>query len=156
MKKSVALLLLMVSLLMVSCDEQETYFKYQHVPEQGWAQDSILLFDYQIDNPDNPYNLYLHFRHQGDYEYQNVWIFMENLSLRDSVSRKDTIEFYLADDYGKWLGTGSGALKEMSVLFQKHILFPDSGHYQLKLQQGMRDSLLQGVFDVGLRIEAVN
>ena len=70
--------------------------------------------------------------------------------------QKDTIECFLADEFGKWLGTGAGALKEMPVLYRQQVIFPDSGIYQMKIGQGMRDSILVGINDIGIRVEKAN
>lgn len=115
-----------------------------------------MLFDYNIEDPASRYDVYIHVRHRNDYPYQNMWVFMESGAADSAaIAQKDTIEFYLADDFGKWLGTGAGALKEMTVLYRQNVLYPDSGSYTLQLKQGMRDSLLRGVSEVGLRVERV-
>ena len=67
----------------------------------------------------------------------------------------DTINFYLADQRGKWLGSGVGSVFEMPVLYQQSIRFPKAGNYRYELSHGMRDSVLIGINDIGLRVEKV-
>ena len=66
--------------------------------------------------------------------------------------RKDTIEFYLADDRGQWLGNKHHGFIEMPVLLESNYHYPDTGHYSLSIRHGMRDSLLRGITDVGVEI----
>ena len=75
-----------------------------------------------------------------------MWLFVDN------NRHRDTIEFYLADDRGQWLGEKQHGFIEMPVLLEENIHFPDSGTYHIEIQHGMRDSLLRGVSDIGLEI----
>ena len=148
--------LLGFSLSLVSCNQNEIFYHYNSLPAKGWAKDSLLSFDFTVKDIAPKYNILIQVRHYGTYPYQNLWLFLENKNPKDSIAVKDTIEFYLADEYGKWLGTGVGALKEMPVLYKQQIHFTDTGSYQIKIGQGMRDSLLRGVERIGLRVEVAD
>ena len=136
-----------------ACNQNEVYFKYLPVPKNGWDKDSVLTFDYTVQDTLSRCDVFIHVRHYGDYPYQNFWLFLENMDA-DSVIVNDTIECYLADEYGKWLGTGN-AVKEMPIFYKQQILLPDSGTYQMKIRHGMRDSVLTGIKEIGVRVEAV-
>lgn len=92
------------------------------------------------------YDILLCVRHTEAYPYQNMWLFTE------WNRQKDTIEFYLADDRGRWLGNYSGKLIEMPVLYEQQFIFPDTGYYQFTIQHGMRQQQLRGISDVGIII----
>ncbi|VBB46884.1 Gliding motility-associated lipoprotein GldH [uncultured Paludibacter sp.] len=149
-KKS--LILFVIILMSISCHQNEVYFQYNKIPNGGWNKDSLLNYDIHITDNAISYNFYIHVRHHGNYPYQNIWLFLQQMN-PDSAITKDTIEAYLADQYGKWLGSGAGNLKEMPIIYKKQVQFPDTGVYRFKIRQGMRDSLLQGINDVGIRIE---
>ncbi len=155
MKISKSLTVAMLVLILLGCNRNEIYFKYQTVPSSGWNKDSLLNFDVNVEDTISKYNVLIHVRHYGNYPYQNLWLFLDNKAVNDSIARKDTIEFYLADEFGKWLGKGAGGLKEMPVLYKQQIQLPDSGLYNLKIGHGMRDSVLVGINDVGVRVEKV-
>lgn len=156
MKTNILIIVVLFSILFTGCHQNEVYFEYKTVPSGEWNKDSLIQFNFHIDDTIGKYDMFLHLRHYGNYPYQNAWLFLEFIQPKDSITgTTDTIEFYLADNYGKWLGTGVGALKEMPVYLRKQIQFPDTGIYTLRVKQGMRDSLLSGVNDVGLRIEKV-
>ena len=133
-------------LLFASCSEGVVYSRFYTMESEKWAIDSVAQFDFYIDDAAAAYQMLIYVRHTERYPYQNMWLFVG-----DSVPT-DTIEFYLADDRGRWLGDRHHGMLEMPVLFEENYHFPDTGTYHLTIQQGMRDSVLQGVADVGLEI----
>lgn len=135
----------------VSCRRDEVYFQYRAVPPDGWNKDSACTFDFTIADTIRPYNVFIHVRHWGDYPYQNFWLFLQNTNAEGHTS-KDTVECYLSDNYGKWLGKGY-SVKEISIAYQQQVHFPDSGTYRLTIHHGMRDSLLKGIKEIGVRVE---
>ncbi len=142
-------------LLLASCTSNEVYFKYQTISESGWNKDSVCKFEFTIENAALPYNMYVNTRNRGEYPYQNLWLFIRQTS-PDSVVTNDTIEFYLADEFGKWLGNGIGSAFNMPVLYRQNFKFPQKGIYRFEIQHGMRDSLLVGINDVGIKVEKGN
>lgn len=154
MKNRISILLILIIILIVGCSKNEIYYQYQTIPSGKWNKDSVLLFNFRIEHPAEPHDMFVHIRHHSNYPYQNMWLFLE-MKQPDKQISSDTIEFYLADDFGKWLGNGVGALKEMPVYFRQQVVFPDTGNYILSIKHGMRDSVLTGINDVGLRIEKI-
>jgi gliding motility-associated lipoprotein GldH len=108
--------------------------------------DSVTHFDYTITDTQPAYRMLVYVRHTERYPYQNMWLF-----IGDSLHR-DTIEFYLADDRGQWLGDKHHGFIEMPVLIEENYHFPDTGRYEMTIQHGMRDTLLRGVTDIGFEI----
>ena len=133
-------------LALSACSGNVTYSGFRPMKSCEWHMDSVAHFEYSIPDASNSYQMLLYLRHTERYPYQNLWIFVEN------AGRKDTIEFYLADDRGQWLGDKHNGFIEMPVLLEENILFPDTGTYEISIQQAMRDTLLKGVSDVGIEI----
>ncbi|MBP6610838.1 MAG: gliding motility lipoprotein GldH [Paludibacter sp.] len=152
MLKKNRIIVIAVLLSLVACTQNEVYFNYQSVQIDGWNKDSVCVFDVKIDDASKAYNIYVNTRNRGEYPYQNLWLFVNRMA-SDSVQVNDTINFYLADEFGKWLGDGVGSVYNMPVLYQQSIRFPAAGTYKYKIQHGMRDSLLQGINDIGLKVE---
>jgi gliding motility-associated lipoprotein GldH len=63
----------------------------------------------------------------------------------------DTIECYLADDRGRWLGRGL-SIYSMPVLIARDKQFKHVGNHTFAIRQGMRDDVLSGVDAIGLEI----
>ena len=112
----------------------------------GWHTDSILRFTYTITDVESNYYMLVYVRHTERYPYQNMWLFVNDRG------RKDTIEFYLADERGRWLGDKHHGYIEMPVLMEECVHYPDTGLFCVEIAHGMRDSVLRGVTDIGLEI----
>jgi len=65
----------------------------------------------------------------------------------------DTLECVLADEKGKWLGTGLGDIYDNQIPFKRNVRFPMAGTYRFEIEQGMRTETVPLIMDVGLRIE---
>ena len=143
-----------ISLFAVACTSNDVYFQYQSVAQKGWSKDSLYSFDIPITDTNAVYNVYVNIRNRGKYPYQNLWLFL-NKTTPDKIQSKDSIECYLADQRGKWLGSGLGSILEMPVLYQQNVRFKVRGTYHYKIVHGMRDSVLNGINDIGMRIEKV-
>ncbi len=151
-RKTINLCVAFAGILLASCNDNAVYFSYQPISGNSWNKDSVCVFDVKIDSVDQPCNLYVNTRNRGEYPYQNIWLFIKQIA-PDSVVTNDTIEFYLADEFGKWLGTGVGSVYNMPVLYRQNYKFSKKGLYRFEIQHGMRDSLLTGINDVGLKVE---
>jgi gliding motility-associated lipoprotein GldH len=143
-----------ISLLAVACTGNDVYFKYDTINPKGWSKDSLYRFDIPITDTISTYNIYVNVRNRGEYPYQNLWLFLNKMT-PDKTQTKDSIECYLADQRGKWLGSGLGSIMEMPVLYQQNVRFKTKGIYQYKIVHGMRDSILTGINDIGMRVEKV-
>lgn len=100
----------------------------------------MLCFAVAAPDHDRHYTVQLNIRHTENYPYQNLWLFMN-----------DTLEIYLADDHGRWLGNSKNGLVEMPVLLEEDYVFSADTTY-FTIRHGMRDSLLRGVTDIMLSI----
>lgn len=138
---------LVTALSFSSCKSDIVYSEFIPIPSGEWSCDCLPHFDYTIADKDAAYQVLIYVRHTERYPYQNMWLFV-----RDNQGHRDTLEFYLADDRGQWLGDRHHGFIEMPVLFEEQYHFPDTGSYYMAIQHGMRDSLLRGVTDVGLEI----
>jgi len=137
-------LIALSSLLLTACGRATLFSDYQSVDINGWSMDSVVTFSVPITDTVNAYDVVLHVRHIDSYAYQNMWLFVKD------GEKTDTIEFYLANDRGQWLGNGH-SLIDMPILYREQTQFKDS-IYTLSIQQAMRDILLPGVSDIGVEI----
>lgn len=133
-------------LAFTSCQKDIVFSQFVSIPSGEWGNEELAKFDYTISDKDADYRMLIYVRHTERYPYQNMWLFVDN------GARRDTIEFYLADDRGQWLGDRHHGFIEMPVLFEQNYHFPDTGMYHMAIQHGMRDSVLRGVMDIGVEI----
>ena len=146
---------ILISLLLVSCINNDVYLKYKSITTTGWNKDTLCRFEIPIKDTTATYNLYVNIRNRGEYPYQNLWLFISKMT-PDSIQTNDSIECYLADNHGKWLGTGIGSVMQMPVLYQQNVRFNKAGVYHYSIVHGMRDSVLSGINDIGMQVEKVS
>ena len=144
-----------ISLFLVSCNKNDVYLKYKTITTNGWSKDSLCRFDIPIKDTTATYNLYVNIRNRGEYPYQNLWLFLSKMT-PDSIQTLDSIECYLSDNRGKWLGTGIGSVMQMPVLYQQKVKFNRVGIFHYSIAHGMRDSVLIGINDIGMQVEKLN
>lgn len=157
MKKVIAYIVALISL--ASCSSNCIYSHYEDLPMAGWPSDSAYEFRFDVTDTIQAYDIILNLRHSEHYPYRNVWFFTE-LYQTDSVSghitlSSDTLEYYLADRRGRWLGNGFGRLKDMPMLIQSNMYFAHPGTYYMQVKQGMREEKLCGVSELGLTVQKV-
>lgn len=143
---------LLLGTVVTSCGFNDTYFQYSTVAKNGWSKDSCYVFRVPVTDTASAYNIYVNVRNRGNYPYQNLWLFLK-CQTPDMVRTKDSIECYLADQRGKWLGSGIGSVVEMPLIYKQKVRFKKPGVYRFDIGHGMRDSLLVGINDIGLRVE---
>ena len=145
-------------LLSTSCDRNMVYDHSLEISETGWHEDSVKKFDDVIINDSlSPFDFYINLRHSTNYRYSNFYFFL-NTTLPNGQMSRDTIELILADRAGKWYGNGSGHIRDNRILVRKKLKFPLTGKYHFTIGQAMRedDGILEGIRNVGIRIECVN
>lgn len=150
--KAIPAVCCVLSLIGISCDKQEIYYRFHEVKNTEWAQDDTLVFD--IDSTlfevNVPYKLSLEITNNVNYPYQNIWFFVQS-NINDTVFAEQSKEYLLADEFGKWKGSGFGSLFQSSLPLD-NIIFKEKKNYQIKLEHGMRDASLKGVEKVGVKI----
>ncbi|MCQ2209024.1 MAG: gliding motility lipoprotein GldH [Paludibacteraceae bacterium] len=145
-----------VTLLFVlaSCSNDIVYQDAHAIDDTGWYKNDFVSFDYNATDTTGTYNILVDIRNTPDYPFQNFWLFVHSTSPK-GIEFSDTLECMLADQYGRWIGKSSGSMYSVPVLFLSNIQFPQEGTYHFDLVQGMRADTLQGIHEIGIRIQKV-
>lgn len=152
-KHFLSVLILLVSLW--ACQEKPYYEAYQSLNEEGWHSDSLASFELEVEDTLSAYRIVLNFRANNSYPYSNLYLF-RNIYADEQLEYRDTVNFILADPYGKWLGDGLGDLKSFERLYRRQPLrFKKKGSYRFELEQAMREDPLPGIKDIGISIYKV-
>ena len=142
--------------LLQACKGEDVYFqKFETIADSSWDKDEPVSFDFEILDTNEIYDFFLNLRIGNDYGYSNYFSFWE-LKSPDGRIKTDTSEFILAKPSGQWLGnTASGTVIENNMFFLRKKL-PTKGTYTFTFTQGMRESKLANIKDVGLKITRYN
>lgn len=137
-----------------SCNKRgDVYSHFYELKDAQWSQNDTLYF--QIDSTlfslNKAYELSLEITNNVSYSYQNIWLLIESDLTSDSGFVKIEKEFFLADEFGKWQGSGFGTLYQISFPLGE-IRFPAKRNYNIRMIQGMRDENLKGIEKIGIQI----
>lgn len=148
-----SILSLFSACLLTACNEHTVYHSYQSLPNKGWGKSDTLSFQIPItDSVPTTLRLFAEVRNSIEYPYHDLHLFISQ-NLQDStVWRTDTIAFCLADSTGRWTGHGWGSIYQ-SETFITSVRPLHPTNYTIKIMSGMKDEKLQGLSDVGIRIE---
>ena len=135
----------------MSCKQEVVSSAYQDLDEHGWAVTDTVHLTLNVEDTTQAYDLAVNLRHSELYAYQNLWLFMQSA---DSLSPLpvDTVLACLANDRGRWLGTRAGHYYTGYVIAEHGLTFPRTGTYNFTIVHGMRDSVVQGIADIGLEL----
>lgn len=156
MKKIGLFLVVLVAMLMTSCDGTVFYSEYADINEDGWEISDSACFDVQVDDTTRLFNLYVEVRNSIDYSYSNLFLFV-NTTFPDGSVSCDTMELPLADPTGAWLGKHSGRYVDSRYRLRgQPVRFPMLGKYHFAIVNGMRDEAIEGIAHVGFLVEYAN
>ena len=142
----------MLSVLFVACDDNVVYEENRSVEGAVWSSSDDKIFDFDVQDTVTLHNLLINIRNGENYPFSNLYLFVE-LQFPNGKRAVDTLECYLADPSGQWIGSGLGDIYDSRFVYQKRKSFPLAGHYKIIIGQAMRTAQLEGIYDVGFRLE---
>ena len=148
----ISLILISSLFLLISCDGTRIYEVNKEINNADWEKDLVQEFDFEINDTELYYNVIINIRNKNNYAYSNLYLFIEMSSPLEKFFT-DTLEFQLADQKGKWTGSGVGNLWQNQVSLLSNVKMLEQGNYKINISQGMRDKNLIGISDVGVRVE---
>lgn len=154
MKKIFTILFFSALLTLFSCDPGLVYDHFETMDNGTWAWTDPREFEVDIADTLSLHNIYLQVRHTVEYPMSNLYMFVYVKSPSGQML-KDTVNMMLAEPDGRWIGKGSGHLRELMLLYRRQTRFGGSGMYTFTLEQGMRNPRLP-VTDIGIRIVRTN
>lgn len=141
----------LIMLITLSCDRGTYYADSFKMQGEAWSMYDPCKFTCQIDDTVRVYNFDLSIRTSTGYPYRNLYLFVVT-SFPSGNTVTDTVQAMLASEKGDWLGRGAGDLRELTIPYKSNVYFPEKGEYHFKVIHGMRDTILNGVYDLGVRI----
>jgi len=141
---------------LLSCAEGEVYYRFHHIKNGKWYRDNTLVFsmDSVALSPAKRYDVTIEITTNRAYPYRDLWVQVDQ-NLTDTLFRSDTLHFRVADDYGRWLGSGAGELNQLSLPYLSSVRLV-TAHPVLRIKQTITDDPLTGIEKVGVKVVAVN
>ena len=152
------ILICLIFSCIVSCDTNPLYIKYNSL-NGGWLKDSVQHFSFPNGDKSILTNSYLMLRVNQKYRYNNIFVIITVTNSNGTILR-DTIEYKVADNFGKFIGSKMINIYELSLLHKKGIQLMPKENYFINVEHAMRNAdetvgieRLEGVLDVGYKFE---
>lgn len=151
LKSPSSIALLLVSALLLACGEHSLH-SYQSVGGE-WPRGRSLAFvqDSALCRGADSVALYVGVRYNTAYKYRNLCLQVIGYAAADSIISRDTICCDIYDAAGHCNGSTAGALYQTEY-YVAPVPAPRNNAHTIRLQHIMQDSLLQGIYDVGIRL----
>ena len=126
----------------VSCQNENKKEVYHSFNNNTWNTDSIVSFE--LDNIDttSSHDLYLMVRHTTNFKFQNLFLFT------NFENQQDTLELFLSEKSGRWLGKGFGEIKELKVRVKENVNFKENQDQIFSVEQAMRYEDLEKIINL--------
>lgn len=102
--------IIIVSLVILSCNDTAVFDIYKPISKTQWHKDSIISFTFNPIDTISTNNVYINLRNNNDYQYSNLFLIV-GIDFPNNFSVVDTLEYEMADAEGKFLGSGFTDLK---------------------------------------------
>lgn len=154
-KRNIIIAASLLMLLAMSCIRDTYYADNVRMEDEVWSMYDPGKFACVIDDTAGVYDINLSVRTTTAYPYRNLYLFVVTV-FPSGTSVTDTVQGILTDEKGNWLGRGAGDIREVTIPYKSNVWFPENGEYHFQIIHGMRDTLLRGVRDMGMRISRRN
>ena len=126
----------------VSCQNENKKEVYHSFNNNTWNTDSIVSF--KLDNVDttSSHDLYLMVRHTTNFKFQNLFLFT------NFENQQDTLELFLSEKSGRWLGKGFGEIKELKIRIKENVNFKENQDQIFSIEQAMRYEDLEKIINL--------
>lgn len=148
--------ILLMTMMLMSCGEKNVIFDESVViNNSSWNNQDMPYFDVNVEDTLSTYAFFFNIRHLENYRYSNFYMFLHT-TFPNGNQTHDTIECILAYPDGRWIGKGTGSMRNNTILLNQNLHFPLKGKYHFEIEQAMREPTLEGITDVGVRFERIN
>ena len=151
MIKKAKFIFLLFILVLVSCGKQPLYEKVHTFDGRIWPQDLTAFHSVEVADTTRLYNVTITLRTTTDYKFSNLWIFLST-ALPGGKTERMPYEFRIANEDGSWIGNKTGTIVETEITFGSRS-FPAKGTYNFTIEQGITQSTIDEVLDIGLRVD---
>lgn len=127
------------------------YQKSYTFEKKEWAQNVKPSFTIDIKDTSKVYDFILTLRTTTDYKFSNLWVFF-NTTSPDGKKSREAFEIVITNPDGTWYGKKTGTIVENNLIFRQKKI-PMKGKYVFVLEQGITDSKIDEVLDVGLTVD---
>jgi gliding motility-associated lipoprotein GldH len=138
--------------VLTSCDRSQVMEKNEQIKDYKWDYIDSKIFNAEITDTVQHYNLYVNVRHSFQFDWRNVWIKIQTV-FPDGKSFERRVNLVLSEPDGHWFGDCLGDNCDLQIPIQQNAIFPEKGKYTFKVSQDMRVNPLSALKSIGMRLE---
>ena len=136
------------SIVLVACIRQTVLYSYQPV-DGGWQASDTIRFHIDSIPANDKYTFTIGLRYTDRYPYQDIWLALQICT--PTASRTDTIHTRLLETEPRLME--KGVLMHETETYTKTYLLTKGHNIDIAIYSLMNDALLEGITDVGLKVE---
>ena len=146
------LLLLSLFLSLISCSNHH-FSDFQRLGEDHrWQKKDAKVFEFEITDDAQSYNLIFDFSHIHDYQFASVPIDF-NIENPTGKSEKFTVDLKIRDNDGKELADCTGDICDLKYTFKDNVRL-EKGKYKITISHNFNGPYLPNILGIGLIVES--
>lgn len=149
--KHILFLLTIISFL-YSCGSKVEFEKEYTIKNNVWTPEKIMNFKFNVADNSKNYDVFFTMRNSENYRTANIWLYVTT-SAPSGNSITDTLEYFVADPKGLWIGQSDGDFVKNKFIYKSNIKFKEKGKYSISVTQGMRKKDTPKVSNFGIIVK---
>jgi gliding motility-associated lipoprotein GldH len=138
---------------LAACDPNRIYETNTDLPDYAWSVQNKPSFEFDIQDTTQVYDVYFNVRNASAYGFYNLYVKHTLTDPNGQVMSRLLHQMILMDPKtGEPLGDGTGDIFDHQFLALPKQRFSKPGKYRIVLEQYMRQDVLPGIMDVGVRV----
>ena len=150
--KIIKLIVILLGFLVFnSCSNNEIFTAEMKFAEDKWIYSEPFKGSFEIKDTAQTYDIMLNISHKDNYSFQNIY-----LRITDDftgVTKTDTVNINLADEYGVWKGKGISDNRSLDTTLRKKFRFKEKRNYSFNIEQFSRQDSLPGILNIEFLIQ---
>jgi gliding motility-associated lipoprotein GldH len=146
------LIYMLLLMLFSACGAKVIFDEKVAFEPTGWDKDAPALFKVNQSDTSKVLDVGMTLLHSEDYAYSNIWLFIE-VDGPEGLVQKDTLELFLANFEGEWLGKSKHDAIQVSAMYQYGVKLSRPGEYVFTITQGMRQNPLSGIKELSFWLQ---
>ena len=148
------IVLALLLLTLMSCNFNRIYNKHEGIPELVWRRAYVLTFEVDIQDISIPYDIDVAVRHAEGFPNKVLKI-KASLTNPSGETLTNPFDLVLADEDGKWIGSGMGQIWDTEVSILDDFRFQEVGTYTFMIEHNMNAEMVPLVMEIGLVVDKV-